>query len=184
MRMSGLPAALVAGHPYTVGLDPTGAGELGNGRATISVFDRTGRGWSATYESARGLRQEFTVGLHGSPYRVSVTYPEPSCDRTLTATLPVTRRVYAVVGCKRRALEPRVVILRCRGERLRLRALRWTGWNADSVTGRGRLDGVAATITLTSPRECATLGGFIYTRARIVTPERTYARVPIACPLP
>ena len=30
MRMSGLPAALVAGHPYTVALEPTGAGELGN----------------------------------------------------------------------------------------------------------------------------------------------------------
>ena len=83
MRMSGLPAALVAGRPYTVALEPTGAGELGDGRATISVFDRTGRGWSATYQSARGLRQEFTVGLHGSPYRVSVTYPEPTCERTL-----------------------------------------------------------------------------------------------------
>ena len=99
-------------------------------------------------------------------------------------TLPVTRRVYAVVGCGRRALEPRVVVLRCRGERLRLRGLRWTGWNADTVTGRGRLGGVAATITLSSPRECATLGGFIYTRARIVTPERTYRAGADRVPLP
>ena len=180
MRMSGLPAALVAGRPYTVRLEPTGAGELADGRATISVFDRTGRGWSATYESARGLRQEFTVGLHGSPYRVSVIYPEPTCERTLETTLPVTRRVYAVVGCARRAIEPRTLTLRCAGRRLRLEGLRWTGWNGDTATGRGR----GVTVTLTSPRECGTLGGFIYTRARIVTPERTYARVPIACPLP
>src|SRR5215207_8817793 len=143
MALSGLPAALVAGHPYTVGIEPTGAGELGDGRATIGVFDRTGRGWSATYESARGLRQEFTVGLHGAPYRVTVTYPEQTCERTLSATLPVTRRVYAVVVCGRRALEPRVVVLRCRGERLRLRNLRWTGWNQDTAIGRGRLGGRA-----------------------------------------
>ena len=65
------------------------------------------------------------------------------------------------------------MVLRCRGDRLRLRGLRWTGWNGDTVKGRGRLGGLAATVTLSSPRECATLGGFIYTRARIVTPERT-----------
>ena len=180
MAMSGLPAALIAGHPYTVALEPTGAGELGDGRATISVFDRTGRGWSATYESARGLRQEFTVGLHGSPYRVSVTYPEPTCERTLETSLPVTRRVYAVVGCARRAIEPKTLLLRCGGRRLRVAGLRWTGWNRDTATGRGH----GVTVTLSSPRECATLGGFIYTRARIVTPGRTLARVPIACPLP
>ncbi len=180
MQLGGLPAALVAGRPYTVALEPTGAGELADGPATISVFDRTGRGWSAKYESARGLRQEFTVGLHGSPYRVSVIYPEPSCERTLAVTLPVTRRVYAVVGCARRAIEPNTLLLRCGGRRLRVAGLRWTGWNRDTATGRGH----GVTVTLTSPRECATLGGFIYTRARIVTPARTYARVPIACPLP
>jgi hypothetical protein len=153
------------------------------------VFDRTGRGWSATYESARGLRQEFTVGLHGSPYRVSVTYPEPTCERTVAATLPVTRRVYAVVGCGRRALEPRVVILRCRGERLRLRGLRWTGWNADTVTGRGRLDGVAVTGhahgARSDIRAAGTLRGFIYTRARVVTAGAHLRRgCRSRCPLP
>ena len=68
---------------------------------------------------------------------------------------------------------------------MRLRGLRWTGWNGDTATGRGELQGHAeAKVTLSSPRECATLDGFIYTRARIVTPARTYARIPIACPLP
>ena len=96
--------------------------------------------------------------------------------------LPVDRRIYAVVGLRAPGARAAHVVLRCRGERLRLRGLRWTGWNADTVTGRGGWR--PATVTLSSPRECATLDGFIYTRARIVTPERTYARVPIACPSP
>jgi hypothetical protein len=95
----------------------------------------------------------------------------------------VERRAYALAGCARRALEPRALVLRCRGDRLRLRSLRWTGWNTGTVTGRGRLDGKPATVTLTSPRECATLDGFIYTRARVVTAARTYPRIPVGCPV-
>ena len=147
------------------------------------MFDATGRGWSARYEFVRGLSQQFAVGLDGAPYTVSASYEEADCTRTLSASLPVERRVYALAGCARRALEPRTLVLRCRGDRLHLRSLRWTGWNADTVTGRGRLGGAPARITLSSPRECATLDGFIYTRARIVTPARTYARIPIGCPV-
>jgi len=191
MRLAGLPSELVAGRTHTVALEPTGAGTVvERSGATLGVFDRTGRGWSARYDYVRGLSQAFGVGLTGAPYTVSASYAErladSICTRMLSASLPVERRVYAVVGCARRALEPRFgLVLRCRADRLRLTGMRWTGWNADTATGRGHLAGGGkATVTLSSPRECATLDGFIYTRAKIVTPVRTYPRVPIACPLP
>jgi hypothetical protein len=180
MQLSGLPSPLVAGRTYTVALEETGAGEvverLG---ATIGVFDRTGRGWSAKYGYVRGLSQQFAVGLRGAPYTISATYEERTCTRTLSVSRPVERRIYAVAGCARRALEPRVLVLRCGGRRVRVTGLRWMGWNSDRATGRGH----GATVTLSSPRECATLDGFIYTRARIVTRDRVYQRVPVACPI-
>ena len=58
-------------------------------------------------------------------------------------------------------------MLRCRGDRLRLRALRWKRWNADVTVGHGKLGGRDATVTLSAPRACDTLDGFIYTRARV-----------------
>ncbi|HEX6022752.1 MAG TPA: hypothetical protein VFZ00_12200 [Solirubrobacter sp.] len=180
MRLSGLPSQLVAGRTYTVALEPTGEERaIERAGATIGVFDRTGRGWSAKYDHVRGLSQQFAVGLRGAPYTISATYEEPTCTRTLSVSLPVERRIYAIVGCARRALEPRRLVLRCGGRRLRVTGLRWTGWNRDTAVGRGR----GVTVTLSSPRECATLDGFIYTRARVVTRERTYRRIPIACPL-
>ena len=76
-------------------------------------------------------------------------------------------------------------MLRCRGDRLRLRALRWKRWNADVTVGRGKLGGRDATVTLSAPRACDTLDGFIYTRAKVaVDGGATLRRVPIACPLP
>ena len=180
MRMSGLPPRLVAGRTYTVALEPTGEAEaVERAGTTIGVFDRTGRGWSAKYGYVRGLSQQFAVGLRGAPYTISATYEERTCTRTLSVSVPVERRIYAVAGCARRAIEPRTLVVRCGGRRMRIRNLRWTGWNADTVTGRAP----GVTVTLSSPRECATLDGFIYTRARIVTRERTYHRVPIACPI-
>ncbi len=190
MRLGGLPDVAVAGREYTVSLLEVSDGALDRLGATIGVFDRTGRGWSARYQYVKGLSQAFTVGLRGSPYTVKASYsesipaPNEPCTRTLTATLPVLRRIYALVNCRRRAIEPASgIVLRCSGDRLRLRNMRWTDWHADTATGRGRLAGVgAATVTLSSPRQCDTLDGFIYTRARIRTASRTYARIPIACP--
>ncbi len=180
MQLSGLPPRLIAGRTYTVALEGTGQGAVvERAGTTIGVFDRTGRGWSAKYGYVRGLSQQFAVGLRGAPYTISATYEEPTCTRTLSVSLPVERRIYAVAGCARRALEPRTLVLRCGGRRLRVAGLRWTGWNSDTATGRGR----GVIVTLSSPRECATLDGFIYTRARVVTRERTYPRVPIACPV-
>jgi hypothetical protein len=180
MQLSGLPPQLVAGRTYTVALEPTGQGEaVERAGTTLGVFDRTGRGLSARYGFVRGLSQQFAVGLRGAPYTVSATYEERTCTRTLSVSLPVERRIYAVVGCERRALEPRRLLLRCGGRRLRVAGLRWTGWHTGTAIGRGR----GVTVTLSSPRECATLDGFIYTRAKVVTRERTYQRVPIACPI-
>ncbi len=191
MRLAGLPDVAVAGREYTVRMLEVSDGALDRLGATIGVFDRTGRGWSARYQYVKGLSQAFTVGLRGSPYTVRAAYseslpaPNEPCTRTLTATLPVLRRIYAVVNCRRRALEPASsIVLRCAGDRLRLRNMRWSNWHADTTTGRGRLAGVGpARVTLSSPRECGTLVGFIYTRAKIRTARRTYARIPIACPI-
>ncbi len=190
MQLAGLPDVAVTGRAYTVSLQEVSEGAYDRGGTTISVLDRTGRGWSAKYQFVRGLSQEFTLGLRG-PYSVSAVYSErhsdggETCTRTLTAEVPILRRIYAVVNCGRRALEPASgIVLRCAGDRLRLRGMRWRDWNDSTTVGHGRLGGEAATVTLSSPRECDTLDGFIYTRAKIRTASRTYPRIPIACPLP
>jgi hypothetical protein len=187
MRLTGLPAAAVAGRGYTVGLvpDPAApASAVERHGSTLGVHDRGGRGWSAHYEFLAGVSQEFSVGLRRAPFTVTGSYAEQTatgtCTRTLTAPLPIIRRIYAVVDCRRRALEPRSgLVLGCRGARLALRGLRWSGWNADTTTGRGSLRGRAVIVTLSQPRECPTLDGFIYTRARV----RGAGRFAIECPI-
>jgi hypothetical protein len=39
-------------------------------------------------------------------------------------------------------------------------------------------------VTLSAPRECSPLDGYIYTRATVTTRSRTLKRVAIDCPLP
>lgn len=177
MALDGVPAALVAGRSYEVGLVPTGVGSAASGW-TLSVFDRTGRGWSADLPSL-GFRQAFSVGLTGAPYTVSGAYVETlgtgTCTRTLTLSVPVERRVLGVVGCRRGAVEPRTLTLGCDGRRVRLRGLTWRGWHDDVATGRGA-GGVR--VRLSRPRECTELDGFIYTRARV--DGRTYV---VDCPI-
>jgi len=58
---------------------------------------------------------------------------------------------------------------------LRLRGLTWRGWNRDVAVGRSA-SGVR--VRLSAPRECASLDGFIYTRARVS--GRAYV---IDCPI-
>src|ERR1700712_455513 len=148
MALAGLPPVAVAGQGYTVRLDPVeGVDTVPAGRngSTLAVFDPAGRGWSAHYQYLAGVRQAFSVGLDG-PYRVSGSYSEVSgagtCTRTLTDSLPVERRGYAGVNCRRGVVEPASgLVLRCDGTRLRLSGLSWTGWNANRVTGHGRLHG-------------------------------------------
>ena len=188
MQLSGLPAVAVIGQAYTVGLVPTGAGTAtGRNGSTLGVSDSTGRGWSAHYEYLSGVEQAFSVGIDGAPFTVSGSYSEllPSgatCTRTLTAPLAIERRILAVVNCHRLVLEPRAgLVLRCDGDRLRVRDLRWRGWNGDTTTGHGRLHGRPVTVTLSRPVECSTLNAFIYTRARV---SGIAKRIVIDCPLP
>jgi hypothetical protein len=190
LALTGIPPVAIPGRTYEAAL--TGDGEVVEGAGSdFGVTDTTGRGWSAHYGFARGVTQAFSVGIERAPFTVSATWTEPvgadaSCTRTVTVPLPIERRILAVVDCGRAALEPRSgLVLRCRGDRLRLRALRWKRWNADVTVGRGRLGGRDATVTLSAPRACDTLDGFIYTRAKVaVDGGATLRRVPIACPLP
>lgn len=166
MALDGVPATLVAGRSYEVGLTGTGAGSALSGW-TLGVFDRLGRGWSADLPSL-SFRQSFSVGLTGAPYAVSGAYVEAlgagTCERKLSVSVPVERRVLGVVGCRRGAVEPRALTLGCDGRRLRLKSLTWKGWNDDVAVGRGA-GGVR--VRLSVPRECSALDGFIYTRARV-----------------
>ena len=190
LSLTGIPPVAIPGRTYEASL--TGDGEVvERAGADFGVTDRSGRGWSAHYGYARGVTQAFSVGLERAPFTVTASWTEPlgadaSCTRTVTVPLPIERRILAVVNCRRGALEPRSgLVLRCRGDRLRLHALRWKRWNADVTVGRGRLDGRDATVTLSAPRACDTLDAFIYTRARVsVDGGGTLRRVPIACPLP
>lgn len=178
MRLDGVPSVLVSGVSYEAALEPTGAGSATGRGWTLGVFDRKGRGWSADLPSLM-FRQAFSVGLTGAPYAVSGTYLEAladgtTCTRTLTESVGVERRI--LVGCREGVIEPRTLTVGCGGKRVRLRGLRWTGWNEAVAVGRGS-GGVR--VRLSQPEECAELGGFIYTRARV--DGRRYR---LDCPLP
>ena len=89
----------------------------------------------------------------------------------------VERRVLGVVGCRRGAVEPRTITVGCdERRRIRLRSSTWRGWHSDVAVGRSA-DGVR--VRLSRPEECAELGAFIYTQARV--DGRTYFT---GCPLP
>ncbi len=184
-----MPPIAIPGRTYEAALTGDGAvlEKLGS---DIGVTDRLGRGWSAHYQFARDVTQAFSVGLDRAPFTVKASYTEPvgdsgQCQRTLTVQLPIERRILAVVNCRRGVEEPTSgLVLRCDGSKLRVKRLKWRGWNANTTTGRGTLDGRAVTVTLSRPRECSELNGFIYTRAKLTTATRVLDRVPIDCPLP
>jgi hypothetical protein len=186
MALTGLPPVAVIGRSYTVGLTPANDVEtVGANGSTLAVHDRTGRGWSAHYDYLKGVSQAFSVGISGAPYTVNGSYSEllasgGTCTRTLAAALPTQRRILAVVNCHSGAVAPREgVVLRCDGTHLRLRAMRWTHWNAKTTTGHGTLLGKRVKVELSKPVECSQLDGYIYSRAQIAG-----RRIPIYCPLP
>src|SRR4051812_6824272 len=167
MQMTGLPSVAIPGRSYTLAVESTGSGAA-RGGLTLGVHDRRGVGWSARYDSI-GVSQEFSVGLTGAPFTVTADYTEVTatgtCARTLSASLPIERRVLAVVNCRRGAVEPRSgLVLRCDGSRVRLSGLTWEGWNADTVRGVGVLRGRRVSVKLSRPVECSTVNGFIYSR--------------------
>lgn len=189
LQLTGVPPIAIPGRSYTAALvgDGPALDRLGS---DIGVTDRTGRGWSAHFEFARGVEQAFSVGIARAPFTVKASYVESvgdsgQCTRQLTVQLPIERRILAVVNCRRGVEEPKSgLVLRCDGSKLRIKSLKWRGWNGDTTTGRGTLNGRTATVTLSQPRECSELNGFIYTRANVTSAGRVLKRVPIDCPLP
>jgi hypothetical protein len=189
LQLTGIPAVAIPGHGYTATLSGDGA-VVDPAGSDFGVTDASGRGYTAHYEYAQGVTQAFSVGLKG-PYTVKASWTEPvgtsgqQCTRTVTVPLPIDRQILAVVNCKRGVEEPATgLVLRCDGSRLSFEGLKWSGWNGSTATGRGKLNGRAATVKLSAPRECSQLDGYIYTRATVTTPSRTLKRVVIDCPLP
>jgi hypothetical protein len=189
LQLTGIPSVAIPGHGYTATLSGDGA-VVDSAGSDIGVTDASGRGYSAHYEFARGVTQAFSVGLQG-PYTVKASWTEPvattpgQCTRTATVPLPIERRILAVVNCKRGAEQPTTgLVLRCDDSRLSLKSLKWSGWNENTTTGHGTLNGRPATVALSRPRECSELNGFIYTRATVTTRSRTLKRVEVDCPLP
>jgi hypothetical protein len=189
LQLTGIPSVATPGHGYAATLSGDGA-VVDSAGSDFGVTDASGRGYTAHYEYARGVTQAFSVGLKG-PYTVKASWTEPvgtagqQCLRTVTVPLPIDRQILAVVNCKRGAEEPATgLVLRCDGSRLSVKDLKWSGWNANTTTGRGKLNGRAVTVKLSSPRECSQLNGFIYTSATVTTRSRTLKRVAIDCPLP
>jgi hypothetical protein len=181
MQMTGVPAVAIPGRSYTLAVQSTGTGDA-RGGLTLGVHDRRGVGWSARYDSL-GVTQEFSVGLTGAPFTVTAQYAEVAgtgtCTRTLSASLPIERRVLAVVNCRRGVVEPRSgLVLRCDGDRLRLTGLQWQSWNGDVVRGTGVLRGRSVSVKLSRPVECSTLNGFIYSRATV-----DGTRIAVDCPI-
>ena len=189
LQLTGIPSVAIPGHGYAATLSGDGA-VVDSAGSDFGVTDASGRGYTAHYEYARGVTQAFSVGLKG-PYTVKATWTEPvgtagqQCLRTVSVPLPIDRQILAVVNCKRGVEQPATgLVLRCDGSRLSLKDLKWSGWNASTTTGRGKLNGRAVTVKLSSPRECSQLNGFIYTSATVTTRSRTLKRVAIDCPLP
>jgi hypothetical protein len=185
LQLTGIPAVALPGKAYAATLSGEGPVVDSSG-SDIGVHDATGKGWNAHFEYARGVVQPFSVGLSHAPFTVTASWTEPGpCTRTVSVTLPIERRILGVVNCKRGAVAPASgLVLRCDGAKLRLRSLAWSGWNQNTTTGRGTLDGRPATVTLSRPEECSQLDGFIYTRARVQSAGRVLKRVVIDCPLP
>jgi hypothetical protein len=189
LQLTGIPPIAIPGRAYEATLVGDGA-VVDRAGSDFGVKDRSGRGWSAHYQYAKGVTQAFSVGLDRAPFTVSASYVEPvgdsgQCTRQLTVQLPIERHILAVVNCRRGVEEPKSgLVLRCDGSKLRVKDLTWSGWNGDTTTGRGKVGGRAVTVTLSKPRECSELNGFIYTRARVTTANRVLERVPIDCPLP
>ena len=179
LSLTGVPAVAVTGQSYELALVPSGpdTAEARNG-STLGVHDASGVGWDAHFD-VLAARQAFSVGLNG-PFTVTASYSERlgsgTCTRGLSVGLPIERRIYAVVGCSRRAIEPSRLLLRCGGARVRLTGLRWTGWNSDRAIGRGG----GRRVVLSHPRECSSLNGFIYTRAKLNGHAKL---IPIGCPI-
>jgi hypothetical protein len=189
LQLTGIPPIAIPGRSYEASLDGEGA-VTDRAGSDIAVKDRSGRGWSAHYQYAKGVTQAFSVGLDGAPFTVSATYTEQvgdsgQCTRTLSVPLPIERHILAVVNCKRGVEEPKSgLVLRCGGSKLRVKGLKWRGWNGATTTGLGTLDGKPAKVTLSRPRECPELNGFIYTRANLTSAGRVLKKLAIDCPLP
>jgi hypothetical protein len=189
LQLTGIPPVAIPGRTYEAALVGEGA-IVDRAGSDIGVKDRSGRGWSAHYQYVRGVTQAFSVGLDRAPFTVTASYVEAvgdsgQCTRKLTVRLPIERHILAVVDCRRGVEAPGSgLVLRCDGSKLRLKRLKWRGWNGDTTTGHGKLDGRAVTVTLSRPQECGELNGFIYTRARVTTANRVLDRVPMECPLP
>jgi hypothetical protein len=188
LQLTGIPSVAIPGHGYLASL--TGDGSVVDSAGSdFGVTDASGRGYTAHYEYARGVTQAFSVGLRG-PYTVKASWTEPvgtsgQCSRTVTVPLPIDRQILAVVNCRRGAEAPASgLVLRCDGSKLRFSGLKWSGWNGNTASGHGTLNGRPATVKLSSPRECSQLDGYIYTRATVTTRSRTLKRVAIDCPLP
>jgi hypothetical protein len=184
LQLTGIPSVAIPGKAYAATL--SGDGDVVDSAGSdIGVKDATGRGWNAHYEFARGVTQPFSVGLSHAPFTVTASWTEPGpCLRTVTVPLPIERRILAVVDCKHGAEAPRTgLVLRCDGSKLRLKSLEWSGWNGSTTTARGTLNGRSVKVTLSRPRECTEVDGFIYTRATVKTAARTL-KVPVDCPLP
>ena len=179
MSLAGVPSVAITGQSYEVALVPAGPDTaVAKNGSTLGVHDAAGVGWDAHY-GVLASRQAFSVGLDG-PYTVTGSYSERlgsgTCTRLLSVPLPIERRIYAVVGCSRRAIEPSRLVLRCGGARVRLTGLQWTGWNGDRAIGRGG----GRRVVLSHPRECSSLNGFIYTRAKLNGHAKL---IPIGCPI-
>ena len=165
------PAVAIPGRTYAASLEGDGA-VIDRAGSDIAVKDRPGRGWSAHYEYARGVTQAFSVGLDRAPFTVTATYTEPvgdsgQCTRTLTrhaadrAADPRRGQLQARGGGAASGL-----VLRCDGAQAAGQGPEVAAaGTAPRRPGAGRLNGRAATVTLSRPRECSQLDGFIYTRA-------------------
>jgi hypothetical protein len=183
LQLTGIPSVAIPGKSYTAALTGDGA-VVDSAGADIAVQDSTGHGWNAHYQYARGVAQAFSVGRSHAPFTVTACWTEPGpCVRTVSVPLPIERRILAVADCRHGAEAPAGLVLRCDGAKLRLKSLEWRAFNAGTTTARGTLNGRSVKVTLSRPRECAQLDGFIYTRATVKTARRTL-KLPVECPLP
>ena len=76
LALTGIPPVAIPGRTYEASLTGDGA-VVERAGSDIGVTDRSGRGWSAHYDFARGVTQAFSVGIDRAPFTVTATWTEP-----------------------------------------------------------------------------------------------------------
>ena len=155
LQLTGIPSVAIPGHGYLASLVGRRAGGRLGGLGLRRHRRLAGAARPRTTSTRAASRRRSASGCAG---RTRSRPPGPSrwatcgtCLRTVTVPLPIERQILAVVNASgarrsRRAGSSCAATAPSCGST----SLKWSGWNGDTTTGRGKLNGRPATVKLSS----------------------------------